>query len=49
MSKNVASTEGMATLDVARMVGTSVAMIDKHYGYIVHSAAWERLAKVKIL
>ena len=41
--------EGMATLDVARLVGTSVAMIDKHYGHLVHSAARERLAKVKIL
>jgi integrase len=41
--------EGMATLDVARLVGTSVAMIDKHYGHLVHSAARERLARVKIL
>lgn len=41
--------EGMATLDVARLVGTSVAMIDKYYGQFVHSAARERLAKVKIL
>lgn len=41
--------EGMATLDVARLTGTSVAMIDRHYGHLVHSAARERLAKVKIL
>lgn len=44
-----AITEGMATLDVARLVGTSIAMIDRHYGHLVHSAARERLAKVKIL
>lgn len=41
--------EGMSTLDVARLVGTSVAMIEQHYGHLVHSAARERLAKVKIL
>ena len=41
--------EGMATLDVARLVGTSVTMIDKYYGHLVHNAARERLARVKIL
>jgi len=44
-----AITEGMATLDVARLVGTSITMIDKHYGHLVHSAARERLARVAIL
>lgn len=41
--------EGMATLDVARLVGTSIMMIDKYYGQFVASAARERLARVKIL
>jgi integrase len=44
-----AITDGMTTLDVARLAGTSVAMIDRHYGHLVFGAARERLAKVKIL
>ncbi len=44
-----AITDGMTTLDVARLVGTSVMMIEKHYGHLVASAARERLAKVKML
>ena len=44
-----AITDGMSTLDVARFVGTSVVMIEKHYGHLVASAARERLAEVKIL
>lgn len=38
--------DGMNILDVARLVGTSVMMIEKHYGHLVHSVARERLAKV---
>lgn len=41
--------EGMATLDVARLCGTSVQMIDRHYGHLVHSAVRERLSRVEIL
>jgi integrase len=41
--------QGMTTLDVARLVGTSVLMIEKHYGHLVSSAARERLAKVELL
>jgi integrase len=41
-----ALTSAMSTLDVARLVGTSVTMIEKHYGHLVASAARERLAKV---
>lgn len=37
------------TLEVARLVGTSVAMIEKHYGHLVASAARTRLAKVAML
>jgi integrase len=40
---------GMPTLEVARLVGTSVAMIEKHYGHLVASVARERLAAVKML
>jgi len=44
-----AITEGMTTLDVARLCGTSVGMIEKHYGHLVASAARERLAAVTML
>jgi integrase len=45
-----ALTTGMlSTLDVARLVGTSVQMIEKHYGHLVASAARQRLAKVAML
>jgi integrase len=40
---------GLATLDVARLVGTSLMMIEKHYGHLVTSAARTRLAKVAML
>ena len=40
---------GLATLDVARLVGTSVMMIEKHYGHLVASATRARLAKVAML
>jgi integrase len=38
--------DGLSILDVARLCGTSVMMIEKHYGHLVHSVARERLAKV---
>jgi integrase len=41
--------DGMPTLEVARLVGTSVAMIEKHYGHLVASSARERLATVRML
>ncbi len=44
-----ALTSGMTTLDVARLVGTSLPMIDKHYGHLVASAARDRLAAVAFL
>jgi integrase len=44
-----ALTKGMTTLDVARLTGTSVMMIEKHYGHLVASAARARLAKVAML
>jgi integrase len=44
-----AITKGMSTLDVARLAGTSVMMIEKHYGHLVASAARDRLAKVKMV
>jgi len=44
-----AITDGMTTLDVARLCGTSVGMIEKHYGHLVADAARERLASVTML
>jgi integrase len=41
--------DGMATLDVARITGTSLAMIEKHYGHLVMKAVRERLAAVNLL
>jgi integrase len=39
--------DGMATLDVARITGTSLAMIEKHYGHLVMDAARTRLELVQ--
>ena len=44
-----ALTSGMTTLDVARLTGTSIQMIELTYGHLVVSAARERLAKVTLL
>ena len=44
-----AITDGMTTLDVARLCGTSVGMIEKHYGHLVDDSARKRLAAVRIL
>lgn len=44
-----ALTNGISTLEVARLTGTSVVMIEKHYGHLVIDAARERLAKVQML
>ncbi len=41
--------DGMSTLEVSRIVGTSLAMIEKHYGHLVESTARERLAKVQMI
>ena len=41
--------DGMSTLEVAKLVGTSVMMIEKYYGHLVHATARERLAKVSML
>jgi integrase len=41
--------DGLTTLDVAKLTGTSLAMIDKHYGKYVKDAVRERLAKVRML
>ncbi len=40
---------GMSTLDVARLSGTSLLMIEKHYGHLVDGAARLRLAAVSML
>lgn len=44
-----ALTSGMTTLDVAKLTGTSIQMIELTYGHLVASAARERLAMVKVL
>lgn len=44
-----AITDGMTTLDVARLCGTSVGMIEKHYGHLVAESARARLAAVTML
>lgn len=44
-----AITAGMSLLDVARLVGTSLAMIDKHYGHLVQDAARKRLAALNMI
>ncbi len=41
--------DGMSTLEVAKLVGTSVMMIERHYGHLVHATARERLARVFML
>lgn len=40
---------GMDPLTVARLVGTSLEMIQKHYGHLVHSAARDKLAALAFL
>jgi integrase len=42
-------TRGMSTLVVARLVGTSVQMIEEHYGHLAAGAAQKQLAKVAML
>ena len=41
-----AISDGLSILDVARLVGTSVMMIEKHYGHLNNTEARDRLAKV---
>lgn len=44
-----AITGGLSPLEVARLVGTSLVMIDKHYGHLAQTAARERLAQVNFV
>ena len=37
---------GMDLLTVAKLVGTSLLMIEKTYGHLVHDAVRDKLAKV---
>jgi integrase len=41
--------DGMSTLEVARISGTSLAMIERHYGHLVMHAARARLELVDLL
>jgi integrase len=40
---------GLSTLEVSKLAGTSLAMIEKHYGHLVQDVVRERLAKVDIV
>jgi site-specific recombinase XerD len=40
---------GMDLLTVAKLVGTSLAMIEKHYGHLVESAARDKLQQIDFL
>lgn len=42
-----ALSEGMSALIVAKLVGTSLAMIDRNYGHLAQAAARDHLARVK--
>ncbi len=44
-----AITSGMSLLEVARLVGTSLAMIDKHYGHLAQDTTRRRLAGVNMI
>lgn len=41
--------DGVSTLEVAKIVGTSLPLIEKHYGHLVFDRARERLAKVQFV
>jgi hypothetical protein len=40
---------GMSVLEVARMTGTSLEMIDAHYGHLADTTARERLAVITMV
>lgn len=44
-----AITGGLSPLEVARLVGTSLTMIDKHYGHLANEGARMRLAAVNFV
>ena len=41
--------DGVSTLEASKVVGTALAMIEKHYGHLVHATARERLSKVQVV
>jgi integrase len=41
--------DGLNVLEVARMVGTSLKMIDKHYGHLAQKETVARLSKVRLV
>jgi site-specific recombinase XerD len=44
-----AISDGMTTLEVARLTGTSLMMIDKNYGHLVQDVSMDRLAAVQMV
>jgi tetratricopeptide (TPR) repeat protein len=47
--KTLALLDGVSTLEVTKIVGTSLPMIEKHYGHLVADTARARLAKVQLV
>jgi integrase len=41
--------DGVSTLEVSKIAGTSLAMIEKHYGHLVQDTVRERLAKAQMV
>jgi len=39
---------GLSTLEVSKITGTSLVMIQQHYGHLVSTSASERLAKLQL-
>jgi hypothetical protein len=39
---------GLSTLEVARITGTSVQMIEKHYGHLVSNRAREKMNAIEM-
>jgi integrase len=48
LDPSVSSVPGLSTLEVARITGTSLVMIEKHYGHLVKGSS-ERLAKIEMI
>jgi integrase len=41
--------DGVSTLEVSKFVGTSLAMIEKHYGHLVANTVRDRMAKIQFV
>ena len=43
------SIDGVSTLEVSKIAGTSLAMSEKHYGHLVQDTMRERFTKVQMV